>query len=183
MGCNWSCCNFCSSMMGSSSTESKYITQEIIVYLKNNIYLLFVFMAMVQIISGIYVLSADSNHKIIIASLMISGVFHAMLSGFVINFKNLSKLEYIISSCLCAVIIIFNSIALNELLIHSHQSTDDDPFNLGNFELQYVLLLEAICVTLWTVAVAFGSIYLYVKKRNVISINKEELDDVLIHSK
>lgn len=181
MGCNWSCCNFCSYTSGSSSTESKYNTFEVIEYLKSNVYLLFVFIAMIQIISGIYVLSANNNCKIIIASLMISGIFHAMLSGFVFNIKKLKKIEYIISACLCAIIIIFNSVALNELLKHPYQSSDDGLFNLSYFELKYVLLLEAICVTLWAVGLAFGSIYLYII-RNVVSINKEELDDILIHS-
>ncbi len=57
---------------------------------------------------------------------MVSGIFHAMLSGFVFNFKKLRKIEYVISSLFCIVIIIFNSIALNKLLTHSHKTTDDD---------------------------------------------------------
>jgi hypothetical protein len=99
--------------MNSSPAESSYNTKEIISYLKKNVYILFVLMGIIQIISAIYVLREDSDSKIIIASLMISGVFHAMLSGFVFNFKKLRKIDYIISSFLCSAIIIFNSIALN----------------------------------------------------------------------
>jgi hypothetical protein len=48
-------------------------------------------------------------------------------------------------------------------------------------ELQYVLFLEAICVTLWIAGIAFGIIYLYISKTTITKIN-DELDDVLIRS-
>jgi len=66
-------------------------------------------------------------------------------------------------------------------LIHLNQPSNDDIFNLNKMELQYVLFLEAICVTLWIAGIAFGIIYLYISKTTITKIN-DELDDVLIRS-
>jgi hypothetical protein len=172
MGCNWSCCNFCTSETSGESNSKLSLSNinEAYQYIKKNMYIAFIIIGLLQILAGIYVYSFDPKYKFIVACLIISGICHSLISGLLSEInekkKKITRILYIIFTIM---IIIFNSFALNDLLISS---------NNGHIELWDILLIEAICITLWISGISFGATKLYIKYNKQTNV---ELDDVLLY--